>query len=134
AEPPTGRAGAPPAPPPAAPGAPASPDLGAVKARLATVADSRLPVALAVRPGDDALYVAEKGGTVRRVAHGQGGGQPAVDPGLVLDLSGEVSRGGEQGLLGLTFSPDGSKLYVDYTDRAGDTQVVEYPFTGTTAD
>ena len=33
-------------------------------------------------------------------------------------MSGEVSTGGEQGLLGVAFSPDGSLLYVSFTDRA----------------
>ena len=38
----------------------------------------------------------------------------------VADLTGRVSQdGGERGLLGLAFSPDGTKLYVDYTDRHG---------------
>jgi glucose/arabinose dehydrogenase len=92
------------------------------------------PIALAVRPGDDSLYVAEKTGRVRRVAGGQTAATPTVDATPVLDLSGQVSAGSEQGLLGLTFSPDGSKLYVDYTDRAGDTQVVEYAFAGAKAD
>ena len=35
-----------------------------------------------------------------------------------------MSGGNEQGLLGLVFSPDGTKLYVDYTDPNGDTRVV----------
>ena len=34
----------------------------------------------------------------------------------MLDLSGGGPAGGEQGLLGLAFSPDGAHLYVDYTD------------------
>ena len=104
------------------------PDLGAVKLAVAKVASLSQPVAIALRLGDDAMYVAEKGGRVRRVVHGQGGGDPTVDPSPLLDLSGDVSRGSEQGLLGLTFSTDGNKLYVDYTDRSGDTQVVEYGF------
>ena len=33
----------------------------------------------------------------------------------------QVSAGGEQGLLGLAFAPDGSRAYVDYTDRDGNT-------------
>ena len=37
-------------------------------------------------------------------------------PHRVLDLRGQVSDGNEQGLLGLTFSPDGTQLYVDFTD------------------
>jgi glucose/arabinose dehydrogenase len=112
----------------------AGPDLGAVKLALTKLDGLNGPIALAVRPGDDALYVAEKTGRVRRVAQGQTPAKPTVDATPVLDLSGQVSTGSEQGLLGLTFSPDGSKLYVDYTDRAGDTQVVEYAFAGAKAD
>ncbi|MGI8776698.1 MAG: PQQ-dependent sugar dehydrogenase [Acidimicrobiales bacterium] len=113
---------------------PAGPDLKAVKLGLSKLNGLVGPTALAVRPGDDALYVAEKTGRVRRVAHGQTTTKASADASPVLDLSGEVSTGSEQGLLGLTFSPDGARLYVDYTDRAGDTQVVEYAFGDRTAD
>jgi glucose/arabinose dehydrogenase len=89
---------------------------------------------MAVRAGDDAIYVAEKTGRVRRVPAGQSSQPGLPDPTPVLDIRGEVSRGGEQGLLGLTFSPDGTKLYVDYTDSNGDTRVVEYVFAGGKAD
>jgi glucose/arabinose dehydrogenase len=41
-----------------------------------------------------------------------------------------VSHSNEQGLLGATFSPDGTRLYVDYTDPAGDTHVDEYTMNG----
>lgn len=75
---------------------------------------------MAVRPGEPGFYVAEKTGRVRRVVDGR-----AVDP-PVLDLSSRVSRGYEQGLLGLAWSPDGRFLYVNYTDTEGDTHVVEY--------
>ena len=81
-------------------------------------------LALAVRAGDDALYVVEKGGRIRALRAGK------VDPAPVLDVSGVVSDAYEQGLLGAAFSPDGTLLYVNYTDRAGDTRVVEYPFEG----
>ncbi|HVM01481.1 MAG TPA: PQQ-dependent sugar dehydrogenase, partial [Acidimicrobiales bacterium] len=80
------------------------------------------PLGLAVRTGDDALYVVEKGGRIRALRGDR------VDPTPVLDLSGSVSSAFEQGLLGAAFSPDGALLYVDYTDRAGDTRVVEYAF------
>jgi glucose/arabinose dehydrogenase len=83
---------------------------------------------LAARAGDDNLYVAEQGGRVRAVRQGQ------TDAAVVLDVSAEVSSGGERGLLGLAFSPDGSRLYVNYTDREGDTRVVEYAFAGGRAD
>jgi glucose/arabinose dehydrogenase len=43
-----------------------------------------------------------------------------------LDLSDRVSGGGEQGLLGLAFSPDGALAYVDYTATDGATTITEY--------
>ena len=104
----------------------APPDVSRARARLVEVASVTQPTAMAVRRDDDALYVTEKTGRVRRIPRGQTPGPGAADATPVLDLSGQVSGGSEQGLLGLTFSPDGSKLYVDYTDRAGDTRIVEY--------
>ncbi len=107
------------------------PNLKAARLSLVKINGLAGPIALAVRtkvrPDDDALYVAEKKGRVRRVVHGQTSAKTSIDPKAVLDLTSEVSTGPEQGLLGLAFSPD-DKLYVDYTDRAGDTQVVEYLF------
>ena len=46
-----------------------------------------------------------------------------------LDVSGRVDAGGERGLLSLAFAPGYARtgrFYVYYTDRAGDTRVVEY--------
>jgi len=77
------------------------------------------PVALAVRDGDPAVYLAEKSGRVVAIRDGR------VDPAPVLDLSREVSHGAEQGLLGIVFSPDGRFLYANYTDLRGDTNVIE---------
>jgi glucose/arabinose dehydrogenase len=75
---------------------------------------------MAVRPGDPTVYVVGKSGTVWALRDGQ------LDPSPVLDLTKKVSRGDEQGLLGLTFSPDGRYAYVNFTDTKGDTNVVEY--------
>jgi glucose/arabinose dehydrogenase len=111
---------APPATAPPATGPPGS--LGSVGVKLTRVASLSQPLDLAFRPGDDTLYVAQKGGKVVAV---HGGGDDVT---TVLDLTGGVSTGGEQGLLGLVFSADGSRLYVNYTDPAGDTRVVEYAF------
>lgn len=89
--------------------------------RLATdqIATLSSPTALATRAGDDALYITEQAGRVARVAGGTAS--------TVLDLSADVgSSGNEQGLLGIEFSPDGAFMYLDYTDAAGDTRVVEY--------
>ena len=47
----------------------------------------------------------------------------------LLDLQDEVSTGAEQGLLSIAFDPAyarNRRLYVNYTDQAGDTQVVAY--------
>jgi glucose/arabinose dehydrogenase len=65
---------------------------------------------------------------VRAVLRGK-----VIDP-PVLDISGDVTDNGEQGLLGLAFSPDGTKLYVDYTNLRGDTRVEEFGMHGRVAD
>ncbi len=59
--------------------------------------------------------MAEQTGRVRAISNGQ------LDPGPVPDVSPQIVAGGEQGLLGLAFSPDGRFLHVDFTDRNGDT-------------
>jgi glucose/arabinose dehydrogenase len=104
---------------------PDSPALREVQVRLVRVADLDQPLALAVRPDDDALYIAERVGRVVALRDGE------VE--AVVDLTGEVSLGGEQGLLGLAFSPDGRFLYVNYTDLQGDTHVTEFAMGDRTA-
>ncbi len=90
------------------------------------------PTAMAVRPastGDDDLYFAERGGDVVRW------NRTDAEPAVILDISGRVTAGGEQGLLGITFSPDGTELFVNYTDdTGGDTVVRGYPYTGAVID
>jgi glucose/arabinose dehydrogenase len=114
--------------PSSSPPATSAGDLSVAKVRLEQVAKLDGPLAMAVREGDDALYLAEQGGRVVAIRGG------AVDPSPVLDLTGKISAGGEQGLLGLAFSPDGRFLYVNYTDLNGDTNVVEYRMDGDRAD
>ena len=97
------------------------PDLADARIRLVPVAELEQPIAMAVRSGDRALYVAEKTGQVVALT-------PGSDPRVVLDLTDRVSLGSEQGLLGLAFSPDGRFLYVDFTDGNGDTNVSEFAF------
>jgi glucose/arabinose dehydrogenase len=99
---------------------PIAPSTGVVRAHLVGVATLDQPVAMSVRTGDLALYFAERTGKVRSIRDG------AVDPIAVLDLSGQISLGSEQGLLGLAFSGDGRYLYVNFTDLAGDTHVAEF--------
>ncbi len=75
-------------------------------------------------PGDKRrLFVVEQTGRIRLLKRGKLKSRP------FLDLSSQVSCCGERGLLSMAFAPDyaTSKLfYVDYTNRQGDTRVVEY--------
>jgi len=100
----------------------------AARVRLVEVAVLDQPVAMAVRPGERTLYVVEQIGRVRAVRDGR------LDPTPVVDISEQVQAGGEQGLLGLAFSPDGRYLYLHFTDRAGDHQVAELAMRGRRAD
>ncbi len=100
-------------------------DLAAARVALTPVAPAQAATALASRRGDDALYVAEQAGRVLAVVDG------VVAPTPVLDLGPRVRSGGEQGLVGLTFSPDGERLYVHYSGADGETTVDEYAFTPT---
>jgi glucose/arabinose dehydrogenase len=102
--------------------APASLDTDVKLTEVASGLDN--PMTIAWRKDDDRMYVAEQGGTVRIVDGGTVGA-------TVLEV--DVTDGNEQGLLGLDFSADGSKLYVNYTDPDGDTHVVEYTMSGDTA-
>ena len=50
-----------------------------------------------------------------------------LSPTPVLDLTDRVSQdGGERGLLGIAFSPDGQPLYLDSTDNDGNTQIDQF--------
>ena len=42
---------------------------------------------------------------------------------VVLDLTDRVSTGGERGLLGLALDPPGDRLYLNYTNTSGDTEI-----------
>lgn len=95
---------------------------------LVRIATLDQPVAMAVRVRDDALYLAQKTGAVVAIRDGEVEEQP------IVDLSGEVSQGGEQGLLGIAFSPNGAHLYTNHTDVEGDTRVTEWEMDGGRAD
>jgi glucose/arabinose dehydrogenase len=116
--------------------APPEANLDAVELALQDVVELDQPIAMAARPGSKDLYIAEKGGRVRLVEvdddrDGDGDEDPEPTYELqstpLVDLSERVINEGERGLLGMTFSSDGRKLYLDYTRRPdGHTVVVEY--------
>lgn len=82
------------------------------------------PVDIAVRPGTDEIYVAERQGIVRRL--GSNGLDPLDEP--VLDARDRLVPNVEEGLLGFTFDPDGSFMYVHTTSESL-TKIVAYPVT-----
>ncbi len=97
--------------------------------RLTKVADLQGLTAMAARAGTRTLYLAAQDGVVRSLRDGK------VSPTPVIDLRERVNQeGGERGLLGLAFSPDGTLLYVHYSDTRGDTQVDQYEMSGGRAD
>ena len=102
---------------PMIPPPPATPQVETVVSGLAS------PLFVTSPPDDDRLFVVEKPGYIRIVEDDQ------LVNGPFLDISDLVSGGGEQGLLGLAFHPDyadNGRFYVSYTDREGDSRVVEY--------
>jgi glucose/arabinose dehydrogenase len=111
-----------------------APNLDSISLGLEEVVEMDQPIALAARPGSPDLYIAEKGGRVWRIQveeeeFGDNEGELTyeVDSSPLVDISEDVINGGEQGLLGLAFSSDGRKLYLDYTRQPdGHTIVEEY--------
>ncbi|MCU1345428.1 MAG: hypothetical protein JWL70_1694 [Acidimicrobiia bacterium] len=90
--------------------------VGAVKIQFVPwVTGLASPTAMTTRGGIP--YVTERGGTVKALT--PFGAQ------TVLTIA-DVPTVGERGLLGLAFSLDGSKLYVDHNDSTGDIHVAEY--------
>ena len=97
---------------------------GGPDVRLARVGTFAQPLYVAAAPGDRRrIYVVEQGGRVRVVR----GGRTLRAP--FLDISDQVTAGGEQGLLSIAFPPDHRRtglFYVYFTDREQQQRVVEY--------
>ena len=88
------------------------------------------PVSIA-HAGDDRLFIVEKGGTISILQDGAKVEEP------FLDIRGDVSTGGEQGLLGLAFPEDFGQtglFYVYYTDTNGDSVLSRFASDGQVAD
>jgi len=124
-----GRSGGAGGSPSAAPSASASPSAAAVSFDPAAITVGFEPVVdgldaplAIVNAGDGSgrLFVAQQTGQIRIVRDGKLVGQP------FLDIADRITSGGERGLLGVAFHPnfpDDPRVFVDYTDRNGDTQV-----------
>ncbi len=97
---------------------------GSGSVKLTKIGEFSSPVQITQPPGSkDQLVITEKAGRLALVRDGDVLSEP------FLDITDQVSTGSEQGLLSVAFDPGYAKsglFYVDYTDRDGNTQVVEY--------
>ena len=100
-------------------------DPGRIAVTLVPVVDGLASPLAVVNAGDGTgrLFVAEQGGQIRIVRDGRLVAQP------YLDIADRITSGGERGLLGVAFHPrypDDPRVFVNYTDRNGDTQVSSF--------
>jgi glucose/arabinose dehydrogenase len=81
------------------------------------------PVYLTTPAGDPRLFIVEQPGRIRVVEDGKLIDKP------FLDIVSKVGSGGERGLLSVAFHPQyrsNGFLFVNYTDKKGDTQIERY--------
>jgi len=114
-----------------------APSLAATRFELVPVAEIEAPIALAAHPGTGQRYVATLSGQVWLLDPADGrDADSAADGGasatLVADIGSRVSQGCENGLLGITFSPDGDQLFLSYTDTARNSRIAVMPMDGET--
>ena len=91
--------------------------------RYEEVATVGYPIHAEPHPGSNRMAIASKEGTVWLWD------EAGVDPVLLLDITDRVRDRGEQGLLGLAFSPDfpwSRRIFVHYTALDGDTVLAEF--------
>ena len=102
----------------------ADPPASAAGFRLVPVAEGFEQPVLVTAAADDArLFVVEQTGRIWILRDGRRAEEP------FLDLSAEISTGGERGLLGMALAPDfvrSGRFVVNYTNEEGDTRVVRY--------
>ena len=91
---------------------------------LQTVLTLDEPIDMAVAPGDDLVWIAERAGRVSRVDMDRG---EVVE--TILDIGAETEATGERGLLGIAVTD--RWLYANFTDLAGDTRVDAFERDGT---
>jgi glucose/arabinose dehydrogenase len=81
------------------------------------------PLFVTAPAGDPRLFVVEQPGRIRVIRDG------TLLPTPFLDITAQVSSGGERGLLSIAFHPGyagNGFFYVNYTDRSGNTRVERY--------
>ena len=110
-----------------------APALTSASVRLSPVASGlNDPVFItSANDGTGRVFIVEKGGRILVRKNG------AILATPFLDIHGSVSKGNEQGLLGLAFHPSfrtNHKFYVNFTNTAGDTRVREYRASTTNPD
>ena len=91
--------------------------------RLLRLGSFSEPTYLTAPRGDRRRFVVERSGRILIVK----GGRVLDEP--FLDMSGEVSTGGESGLLSMAFAPDyaqSRRFYVYYTDQQGYINIAQY--------
>jgi len=92
--------------------------------RLQRIGTFRDPLYVTAPPGDRRrVFVVEQSGRIVLLLGGKRVRRP------FLSLAGEVTAGGEQGLLSMAFAPDYARtglFYVYFTDRAGNQRVQEF--------
>ena len=103
----------------------ASPGIATAQLRTSVVATGLVnPVAFVVDPMDASTFlVVEQRGTIRGVRNG------VVSSTMFLDIRGQLSAGGERGLLGIAFPPDAvqsRRFYINFTNPDGHTVVARY--------
>lgn len=103
----------------------AVPDVGSITLSLEAVVEGLDMPVFVTHAGDGShrLFILEKVGRIQLLQDGRVADAP------FLDITGQVSLGNEQGLLGLAFAPDfatSGRFFINYTDRSGDTIVARY--------
>ncbi len=93
---------------------------------LSPVGTFASPLLVTAPAGDHRMFVVQKGGAIK-----------VIDGGVTstfLDVSSLTTGGGERGLLGMAFHPTENKVYVSYTNGAGNSVLAEYAYAGSVAD
>jgi glucose/arabinose dehydrogenase len=97
------------------------------RVRLLKLGDFDQPTYVAAPRGDRRRFVVEREGRIRVVKRGRTLGTP------FLDVSSDVSTGGESGMLSMAFAPDyesSGRFYVYYTDRGGFLTIAQFRRSG----